>query len=33
MFQLEWPWVLVLLPLPLLVYWLLPASGARRQAA
>ena len=33
MFQLEWPWVLALLPLPLLVYWLLPASGARRQAA
>ena len=33
MFQLEWPWVLAMLPLPLLVYWLLPASGARRQAA
>ena len=33
MFQLEWPWVLALLPLPLLVYWLLPASGVQRQAA
>ncbi len=33
MFQLEWPVVLVMLPLPLLVYWLLPASGNRQQAA
>ncbi len=33
MFQLEWPWVLALLPLPLLVYWLLPAHGVQRQAA
>lgn len=33
MFQLEWPWVLAVLPLPLLAYWLLPASGARQQAA
>jgi Ca-activated chloride channel family protein len=33
MFQLEWPWVLAMLPLPLLVYWLLPASGGRQQAA
>jgi len=33
MFQLEWPWVLAVLPLPLLVYWLLPASGAGQQAA
>jgi Ca-activated chloride channel family protein len=33
MFQLEWPWVLALLPLPLLVYWLLPAQSSPRQAA
>ena len=33
MFQLEWPVVLAMLPLPLLVYWLLPASGNQRQAA
>lgn len=33
MFQLESAWVLVLLPLPLLVYWLLPAQDAPRQAA
>ena len=33
MFQLEWPWVLALLPLPMLVYWLLPAQSAPRQAA
>ena len=25
MYKLEYPWLLVLLPLPLLVYWLLPA--------
>ena len=33
MFQLEWYWVLAALPLPLLVYWLLPARDGRRQAA
>lgn len=33
MFQLEWPWVLALLPLPLLAYWLWPAQGGPRQAA
>ena len=33
MFQLEWPWVLAMLPLPLLVYWLLPASAGKQQAA
>jgi Ca-activated chloride channel homolog len=33
MFQLEWPWVLALLPSPLLVYWLWPAQGSARQAA
>jgi Ca-activated chloride channel family protein len=33
MFQLEWPWVLAMLPLPLLVYWLLPASRGKQQAA
>jgi Ca-activated chloride channel family protein len=32
-FQLEWPVVLALLPLPLLVYWLMPASSNRQQAA
>jgi Ca-activated chloride channel family protein len=32
-FQLEWPLVLLLLPLPLLVYLLSPASGQARQAA
>jgi Ca-activated chloride channel family protein len=33
MFQLEWPMVLLLLPLPLLVYFLLPANDQSRQAA
>ena len=33
MFQLEWPWILVVLPLPLLVYWLLPAKPGVTQAA
>lgn len=33
MFQLEWPWVLLLLPLPLLVYYLLPARAAQQEAA
>jgi Ca-activated chloride channel family protein len=33
MFQLEWPLVLALLPLPLLAYWLLPANRTLRQAA
>jgi Ca-activated chloride channel family protein len=33
MFELEWPLVFVLLPLPLLAYWILPATGSARQAA
>ena len=33
MFQLEWPLVLLLMPLPLLVYLALPASPLQRQAA
>ena len=33
MFQLEWPQVLFLLPLPLLVYYALPVQTLRRQAA
>jgi len=33
MFELEWPLVLVLLPLPALAYWLLPAIDSGRQAA
>jgi Ca-activated chloride channel family protein len=33
MFQLEWPLVLLLLPLPLLVYFLSPAAGRLQQAA
>ena len=33
MFQLEWPQALLLLPLPLLVYFALPARAMRRQAA
>ena len=33
MFQLEWPLVLVMLPLPVLVYWMLPAGVQRDQAA
>lgn len=33
MFQLEWPWALLLLPLPLLVYFGLPARALTEQAA
>ena len=33
MFQLEWPLVLLLIPLPLLVYLALPASALQQQAA
>ncbi len=33
MLQLEWPLVLLLLPLPALVYYLLPARAAMREAA
>jgi len=33
MLQLEWPWVLAILPLPLLVYYLLPARIERHEAA
>ena len=33
MFELDWPLVFVLLPLPLLAYWMLPANGSGRQAA
>ncbi len=30
--NLEWPWILVLLPLPLLVYWLIPAVKTQTTA-
>lgn len=33
MFQLEWPLVLLILPLPILVYWLSTRTGQARQAA
>jgi Ca-activated chloride channel family protein len=33
MIQFEWPWLLLTLPLPLLVRWLLPAHLAPQQAA
>jgi len=33
MFELEWPLAFVLLPLPALAYWLLPAISSGRQAA
>lgn len=33
MFELEWPLVFVLLPLPALAYWVLPAIDSGRQAA
>ena len=33
MFELEWPLVFLLLPLPLLAWWILPATGSGRQAA
>lgn len=32
MFQLEFPWLLTLLPLPLLAWWLLPPYGERTKA-
>ena len=32
MFQLEYPWLLLLLPLPLLAWWLLPPYGERTKA-
>ncbi|MET3654829.1 VWA domain-containing protein [Dyella japonica] len=32
MLQLEYPWLLILLPLPLLVWWLLPPYGERTKA-
>ncbi len=33
MLQLDWPWVLLLLPLPLAVYYGLPVQEAGREAA
>lgn len=33
MLQVEWPWAWLLLPLPLLAYYLLPARGLNREAA
>ena len=33
MFQLEWPQVLLLIPLPLLIYYAMPARAVRRQTA
>lgn len=33
MFELEWPWVLLALPVPLLVYYLLPAQSHQRESA
>ena len=33
MFQFEWPWVFLALPLPLLVYYLFPAGVERQEAA
>lgn len=33
MFSLAWPWLLLLLPLPFLLRWLLPADGAKREAS
>ena len=33
MLQLDWPWVLLLLPLPLLVYFALPAKPTEQDAA
>lgn len=33
MFELEWPWFLLFLPLPLLVYWLMPALKAQSSLA
>ncbi|MDH3218779.1 MAG: VWA domain-containing protein [Gammaproteobacteria bacterium] len=33
MFQIEWPLALLLIPLPLLVYFTMPATGLRQQAS
>ena len=33
MLQIDWPWVLLLLPLPLVVYYVLPAQPAGKEAA
>ncbi len=33
MIEFEWPWLLLILPLPLLVRWLLPASTSTQDAA
>ena len=33
MFELEWPWALLLIPLPLFVWYFLPATGSQQQAA
>jgi Ca-activated chloride channel homolog len=33
MFEFNWPWVFVVLPLPLLVWYLFPAASEKRQAA
>jgi Ca-activated chloride channel family protein len=33
MFQIEWPWALLLIPLPLLVYYAFPAGTPQQQAA
>jgi Ca-activated chloride channel family protein len=30
MFELAWPWMLALLPLPILAWWLLPPYRARQ---
>src|ERR1043165_6909580 len=30
MFELAWPWMLILLPLPILAWWLLPPYRARQ---
>ncbi len=32
MLQLEWPWLLALAPLPLLIYWLVPAAARQDMA-
>ena len=33
MFELEWPWVLLFLPVPLLVYYLFPAQSDQQESA
>jgi len=33
MFELEWPWALLFFPLPFFIWYFLPASGTRQQAA